>query len=68
MCCFCMLGGLMTRLGPDNPIMLAYFLLGQVAFFLAQWEEYWTGTIELGAIGITEGQVRAALQPLALCC
>jgi ethanolaminephosphotransferase len=57
MCCFAMLGGLITRSSVDSPFFLAFFFSSLIAFFLAQWEEYWTGVIDLGVVGVTEGQM-----------
>ncbi len=61
MCCFAMLGGLVTRTGVDSPFFQAFFFSSLIAFFLAQWEEYWTGIIDLGEVGVTEGQMLGLL-------
>ncbi len=61
MCCFAMLGGSITRTGADSPFFLAFFFSSLIAFYLAQWEEYWTGVIDLGEVGVTEGQLLGLL-------
>lgn len=61
MCCFAMLGGVVVRQGVNNPFFLTFFFSSLIAFYLAQWEEYWTGVIDLGEIGVTEGQILGML-------
>jgi ethanolaminephosphotransferase len=40
-----------------GPLSLFVMLNLVVPFFFAQWEEYHTGTMELGYVGVTEGQL-----------
>ena len=61
MCCFAFLGGAIARQGANDTVFLLFFFSSLIAFFCAQWEEYWTGVIDLGEIGVTEGQLLGVL-------
>ena len=44
----------------DNLILLASVFL-MCAFYLTQWEEYFTGKLVLGYIGVTEAQIASMI-------
>lgn len=44
------------RLG-SNPLLYVLIIMMLVPFYTTQWEEYFTGTLVLGYIGVTEGQL-----------
>ena len=44
------------RLG-SHPIVFLLIIMMLVPFYTTQWEEYFTGTLVLGYIGVTEGQL-----------
>lgn len=44
------------RLG-SNPIVFLLIIMMMVPFYTTQWEEYFTGTLVLGYVGVTEGQM-----------
>lgn len=48
------------RLG-SNPILYVIIIMMLVPFYSTQWEEYFTGTLVLGYIGVTEGQMTTLL-------
>lgn len=43
----------------DPTLLLVSMVLMMTAFYCAQWEEYFTGTLTLGYIGVTEAQISA---------
>eukprot|EP00026_Physarum_polycephalum_P010452 Phypoly_transcript_10616.p1 GENE.Phypoly_transcript_10616~~Phypoly_transcript_10616.p1 ORF type:complete len:370 (+),score=45.47 Phypoly_transcript_10616:110-1219(+) len=46
-------------LGVEKTLFLVAVMLMMLAFYFAQWEEYYTGTLTLGYIGVTEAQISA---------
>jgi ethanolaminephosphotransferase len=48
-------GGIVFQLSPQ--FTFYSLLTSLIPFFLAQWEEYYTGVLELGVIGVTEAQL-----------
>lgn len=48
-----------SALGVDLTLCLVTLILMMMAFYCAQWEEYYTGTLTLGYIGVTEAQIGA---------
>lgn len=46
-------------MGVDKPLFLVTLVLMMMTFYFAQWEEYYTGTLTLGYIGVTEAQISA---------
>lgn len=45
----------------DPTLLLLTMVLMMTAFYCAQWEEYYTGTLTLGYIGVTEAQISAII-------
>lgn len=50
-----------STLGTDKTLCLVTLILMMMAFYCAQWEEYYTGTLTLGYIGVTEAQISAMI-------
>lgn len=48
-----------STLGVSPTLFLVTLVLMMMAFYCAQWEEYYTGTLTLGYIGVTEAQIGA---------